>query len=161
MSLCTPCQFRNCQSSLCRLFLFETKLSLIVSVLGMTLKLQPIKGPWCSLDLGRGEWNDPLTIIIVRSTVTRNGTALYRVPNLGKIVICQYFWVTTFGQSSSKHIVQYHQRDSTALYYWLSAVIFKLGLASFNQRKGSHLWRKFAYSSFHLLPDKRDDHFLV
>jgi len=28
-----------------------------------------------SVDLGRREWNDPLTIIIVRPTLTQNGTA--------------------------------------------------------------------------------------
>jgi len=33
-------------------------------------------GPTVQLvDLVRGEWDDPLTIIIVRSTLTRNGTA--------------------------------------------------------------------------------------
>jgi len=41
--------------------------------------------------LVREEWNDPLTIIIVRSILTWNGTAPDRVPNLGQI-ICQYFW---------------------------------------------------------------------
>ena len=49
-------------------------------------------GPTVQLvDLVREEWNDPLTIIIVRSILTRNGTAPDRVPNLGYI-ICQYFW---------------------------------------------------------------------
>jgi len=35
------------------------------------------------VDLVREEWNDPLTVIIVRSILTRNGTAPDRVPNLG------------------------------------------------------------------------------
>jgi len=35
------------------------------------------------VDLVREEWNDPLTIIIVRTILTRNGTAPDRVPNLG------------------------------------------------------------------------------
>ena len=48
------------------------------------------------VDLGRGEWNYPLTIIIVMSPLIRNGTAPYRVPNSGYIVVCQYFYVTTF-----------------------------------------------------------------
>jgi len=36
-----------------------------------------------SADFGRREWNDPLTTIIVRSTLTWNGTAADRVPNSG------------------------------------------------------------------------------
>jgi len=41
-------------------------------------------GPTVQLvDLVREEWNDPLTIIIVRSILTRNGTAPDRAPNLG------------------------------------------------------------------------------
>jgi len=42
------------------------------------------RGPMVQLmDLVREEWNDPLTIIIVRSILTWNGAALDRVPNLG------------------------------------------------------------------------------
>jgi len=41
-------------------------------------------GPTVQLvDLVREEWIDPLTISIVRSILTRNGTAPDRVPNLG------------------------------------------------------------------------------
>jgi len=41
-------------------------------------------GPTVQLvDLVREEWNDPLTIIIVRSILSRNGTASDKVPNLG------------------------------------------------------------------------------
>ena len=69
-------------------FLFEIKLSLIGSVPGIAANCGPTVQ---SVDLGRGEWNDPFIIIIVRSSRTWNGTAPGRVPNLGKI-ICQYFW---------------------------------------------------------------------
>ena len=68
-------------------FLFEIKLSLIGSVPGIAANCGPTVQ---SVDLGRGEWNDPFIIIIVRSSRTWNGTAPGRVPNLGKI-ICQYF----------------------------------------------------------------------
>jgi len=74
-------------------FLFETKLSLIGSVLGIAAD----HGPTVQLaNLGREGRNDPFTIIIVRFTLTWKGTALDRFPNLGWI-ISQYFWgVLTF-----------------------------------------------------------------
>jgi len=58
---------------------FEIKLSLIGSVPGIAADCGPTVQ---SVDLGRGEWNDPFIIIIVRSSLTWNGTVSGRVPNL-------------------------------------------------------------------------------
>jgi len=61
-------------------FLFEIKLSLIGSVSVIAAD----HGPTVHLvNLGRKGWNDPFTIIIVRFTLTWNGTAPDRFPNLG------------------------------------------------------------------------------
>jgi len=43
---------------------------------------------------------------------------------------CFDFWVTTFWQSLSEEIAQYHQPDSIVLYCWLSAVIYNQGVAT-------------------------------
>jgi len=75
-----PCRFHDCHSDLCQIFFVWNQLSLIVSVPGIAAD----HGPTMQLvDLVREEWNDPLTIIFVRSIVTRNGTAPDRVQNLG------------------------------------------------------------------------------
>jgi len=74
-----PCRFRDYHSDLFQIFFVWNYLPLIVSVQGIAAD----HGPTVQLvDLGKEEWNDPLTII-VRSILARKGTAPDRVPNLG------------------------------------------------------------------------------
>jgi len=64
-------------------FLLEIKLSLIGSVPGIAADHGPTVQLVNLVNLGRDGWNDPFIIIIVRSTLTWNGTAPDRFPNLG------------------------------------------------------------------------------